>query len=154
MFSLLENFLKIQLKKFHKNNIKLKVLGEKKFTKKLNLLLLKCEKLTNKNSKLQINLALNYGSKKEILLALNKIKIKKLKVTEKNINDNLYTKNIPDPDLLIRTGNKKRLSNFLLWQISYTEIFFSKKLWPEFDEKDFKKIINNFKKIKRNFGDI
>ena len=154
LFSLLENFLKIQLKKFHKNNIKLKVLGEKKFTKKLNLLLSKSEKLTNKNSKLQINLALNYGSKKEILLALNKIKIKKLKTTEKNINDNLYTKNIPDPDLLIRTGNKKRLSNFLLWQISYTEIFFSKKLWPEFDEKDFKKIVNNFKKIKRNFGDI
>ena len=154
LFSLLENFLKIQLKKFHKNNIKLKVLGEKKFTKKLNLLLSKSEKLTNKNSKLQINLALNYGSKKEILLALNKIKIKKLKITEKNINDNLYTKNIPDPDLLIRTGNKKRLSNFLLWQISYTEIFFSKKLWPEFDEKDFKKIVNNFKKIKRNFGDI
>ena len=154
LFNLLENFLKFQIKKLHKNNIKLKVLGEKKFSKKLNLLLSKGEKLTNKNSKLQINLALNYGSKKEILLALNKIKKKKLKITEKNINNNLYTKNIPDPDILIRTGDKKRLSNFLLWQISYTEIFFSKKLWPEFNEKDFKKIINNYKKIKRNFGDI
>ena len=154
LFNLLENFLKFQIKKLHKNNIKLKVLGEKKFSKKLNLLLSKGEKLTNKNSKLQINLALNYGSKKEILLALNKVKKKKLKITEKNINNNLYTKNIPDPDILIRTGDKKRLSNFLLWQISYTEIFFSKKFWPEFNEKDFKKIINNYKKIKRNFGDI
>ncbi len=154
LFSLLENFLKVKLKQFHKNNIKLKILGEKKFSKKLNNLLIKSEKITKNNDRLQINLALNYGSKKEIVSAVNKIKNKKLRITEKNIANFLHTKNIPDPDMLIRTGNTTRLSNFLLWQISYTEIFFSKKLWPDFNEEDFIKLINKFKKIKRNYGEI
>ena len=154
LFNLLENFLELELKKFHKNNIKLKILGEKKFSKKLNNLLIKSEKITKNNDRLQINLALNYGSKKEIVNAVNKIKNKKLKITEKNIANFLYTKNIPDPDMLIRTGNTTRLSNFLLWQISYTEIFFSKKLWPDFKEEDFIKMINKFKKIKRNYGEV
>ena len=154
LFSLLENFLELKLKQFHKNNIKLKILGEKKFSKKLNNLLLKSEKITKNNDRLQINLALNYGSKKEIVNAVNKIKNKKLKITDKNIANFLYTKNIPDPDMLIRTGNTTRLSNFLLWQISYTEIFFSKKLWPDFKEEDFIKMINKFKKIKRNYGEV
>ena len=154
LFNLLESFLKLKLKKFHKNNIKLKIIGEKKFSKKLNNLLLKCEKITKKNSALQINLALNYGSKNELINAIKKINHKKLEITEKNITNSLYTKNIPDPDILIRTGKTKRLSNFLLWQISYTEIFFSKKLWPDFQEKDFLEIINKFKKIKRNYGEI
>ena len=79
---------------------------------------------------------------------------KKIKLTEKSLSDHLYTKNIPDPDLLIRTGNTKRLSNFLLWQLSYSEIFFSKKLWPDFKDKDFIKIIDQYKKIKRNYGKI
>jgi len=99
-------------------------------------------------------LALNYGSKNELINAIKKINNKKLEITEKNIINSLYTKNIPDPDILIRTGKTKRLSNFLLWQISYTEIFFSKKLWPDFQEKDFLEIINKFKKIKRNYGEI
>ena len=154
LFSLLENFLELKLNKFNKNNIKLKILGEKKFSKKLNNLLFKSEKITKNNDKLQINLALNYGSKKEIVRAMNKLNNKKLKITEKNITNFLYTKNIPDPDMLIRTGNTTRLSNFLLWQISYTEIFFSKKLWPDFNEEDFIKMINKFKKIKRNYGEI
>ena len=154
LFNLLESFLKIKVNEFHKNNIKLKILGEKKFSKKLNILLTKSEKKTKNNSKLQINLALNYGSKKEIVDAIKKLYNKKLFVNEKNISDNLYTSNIPDPDILIRTGNTNRISNFLLWQISYTEIFFSKKLWPDFNEKDFIKIIKKFKKIKRNFGEI
>ena len=154
LFSLLENFLELKLKKLHKNNIKLKILGEKKFSKKLNNLLSKSEKITKNNDKLQINLALNYGSKKEIVNAVSKIKNKKLKITEKCITNYLYTKNIPDPDMLIRTGNTTRLSNFLLWQISYTEIFFSKKLWPDFNEEDFIKLINKFKKIKRNYGEV
>ncbi|WP_440680800.1 polyprenyl diphosphate synthase [Candidatus Pelagibacter sp. HIMB1623] len=154
LFNLLESFLKLKLKKFHKNNIKLKVIGEKKFSKKLNNLLLKSEKITKNNTALQINLALNYGSKNEIVKAIKKINGKKLEVTEKNITNSLYTKNIPDPDILIRTGKTKRLSNFLLWQISYTEIFFSHKLWPDFQEADFLKIVNKFKKIKRNYGDI
>ncbi len=154
LFSLLENFLKVKSKQFQKNNIKLKILGEKKFSKKLNNLLIKSEKITKNNDKLQINLALNYGSKKEIVNAVSKIKNKKLKITEKCIANYLYTKNIPDPDMLIRTGNTTRLSNFLLWQISYTEIFFSKKLWPDFNEADFIKLINKFKKIKRNYGEV
>ena len=114
----------------------------------------KCENKTSKNSKLQINLALNYGSKFELIEAFKRIRISKININEKNIASNLQTKNIPDPDLLIRTGNTKRLSNFLLWQLAYTEIFFVKKLWPAFSEKDYNKIINEYKNIKRNFGKI
>ena len=154
LFQLLENFLKSKLKKFNDNEIKLKIIGEKKFSYKLNNLITKSEKITKNNSKLQINLALNYGSRNEIIKAIKKINYRKLKITEENISNNLYTQNIPDPEILIRTGNTKRLSNFLLWQISYTEIFFSKKLWPDFRGEDFIKIIKKFKKIKRNFGDI
>ena len=103
------------------------------------------EKKTINNSILQINLALNYGSKHEMINAVKKIYSKKISINEKNISDNLYTSNIPDPDILIRTGNTKRLSNFLLWQLAYTEIFFEKKLWPDFNESDFKKILLKFK---------
>ena len=112
------------------------------------------EKKTIKNSKLQINLALNYGSKIEIIEAFKNLQKSAKIINEKNINKYLQTKNIPDPDILIRTGNTNRLSNFLLWQIAYSEIFFEKKLWPEFSEEDYNKIINKFKKIKRNFGNI
>ena len=107
-----------------------------------------------KNKKLQINLALNYGSRLELIDTFKYIQKKKLKINEKNIIKNLYTKNIPDPDILIRTGNTKRLSNFLLWQMAYTEIYFEKKLWPDFNEKDYHKILNKFKNVKRNFGNI
>ncbi len=124
------------------------------FQKKINKLLAISEKKTLKNKKLQINLALNYGSKTELINSFKLISKKKEKISEKNVAKYLQTKNIPDPDILIRTGNTKRLSNFLLWQIAYTEIFFEKKLWPAFSEKDFNKIINNYKKIKRNFGNI
>ena len=118
-------------------------------------MLLNCsEKLTAKNKRMQINLALNYGSKSEIINSLKIIKKKKIRINEKNITKNLYTQNIPDPDILIRTGNRRRLSNFLLWQIAYSEIFFEKKLWPDFNEKDYNKILNKFKKTKRNFGKI
>ena len=109
---------------------------------------------TAKNTSLQVNLALNYGSKTEILNAIKKMNKNNDKINEKNFKKYLQTKNIPDPDLLIRTGNTKRLSNFLLWQLAYTEIFFEKKLWPDFNEKDYIRIIKKFKKIKRNFGNI
>ena len=130
------------------------MIGKKKFNKNLNNLLNYSEKLTANNKRLQINLALNYGSKSEIIYTLNSIIKKKLKINEKNISRNLYTQNIPDPDILIRTGNRKRLSNFLLWQLAYSEIFFEKKLWPDFNENDYNKILNKFKKTKRNFGKI
>ena len=154
LFKLLETFLKNKIDEFKKNNIKLCVIGEKKFTKNINYLLRKSETQTKNNTKLQINLALNYGSKKEIINAIKQINKKKLNLSEKNISNNLYTKNIPDPDILIRTGGTKRLSNFLLWQVSYSEIFFLKKLWPDFNEQDFIKILDKYKNIKRNFGKI
>jgi len=154
LFSLLENFLINRIDDLHKQNIKLKILGSKKFSKKLNNLLKLSEKKTSKNNKLQINLALNYGSKSELISAFKKINKDKIRINEKNLSKNLQTKDIPDPDLLIRTGNTKRLSNFLLWQLAYSEIFFEKKLWPAFNEKNYNKIIKEYQNLKRNFGNI
>ena len=154
LFNLLENFLLNRIQDLHKQNIKLKILGYKKFSPKLNKLLNNSEKKTSKNTKLQINLALNYGSKFELINALKNLKKSKEKISEKNLVKYLQTKHIPDPDLLIRTGNTRRLSNFLLWQLAYSEIFFEKKLWPEFNEKDYNRIIKNFKSTKRNFGNV
>ena len=154
LFNLLENFLSKRVNELHEQNIKLKILGVKNFSTRLNRLLINSEKKTFKNTSLQINLALNYGSKNEIINAIKKIRLTNKMINEKNINDYLQTKGIPDPDILIRTGDTKRLSNFLLWQLAYTEIFFVKKLWPEFAEDDYKKIIKKFKLIKRNFGNI
>ena len=154
LFSLLENFLKNKLINFDKYNIKLKVIGKKNFSKNLNSLLKKAEIKTKNNKKIQVNLALNYGAKTEIINSVNKLNKKNLKITEKNISSQLYTKNIPDPELLIRTGDTKRLSNFLLWQLSYSEIFFEKKLWPDFTTNDFNKIIRQYRYLKRNFGSI
>jgi len=154
LFNLLENFLKNKINELNKKGIRFRVIGSKNFDKKLNELISKSENITKKNTNLQINLALNYGSKIEIINSVKKIIKKNLEINEKTISQNLYTKNIPDPDILIRTGNTNRLSNFLLWQISYTEIFFIKKLWPDFNNKDYSKIINKFKKIKRNYGSI
>ncbi len=154
LFNLLESFLSNRIEELHNQNIKLKIIGVKNFSKKLNHLLIYSEKKTSKNNKLQINLALNYGSKVELLNAFKKMIINKEKINIKNFTNHLQTKNIPDPDLLIRTGNTNRLSNFLLWQLAYSEIFFEKKLWPAFNEKDYNRIIKKFKKIKRNFGSI
>ena len=155
LFKLLENFLIKKINILIKNNIKLRVIGDKKvFSKKINILLNKSENKTINNNKLQINLALNYGSKNELIHAIKIINKKKIELNEKNISKNLYTKDVPDPDILIRTGNTNRLSNFLLWQMAYTEIFFEKKLWPDFNENDFKKIIKKFKNLKRNFGNV
>ena len=154
LFKLLENFLKKRIKDLNNKNIRFFVIGKKNFSIKLNKLLKSAEKQTESNNTLQLNLALNYGSKSEIINAIKLLNKKKSKISEKNISNNLYTKNIPDPDILIRTGNTQRLSNFLLWQSAYTEIFFEKKLWPDFNEKDLNKIIKKFVNIKRNFGSI
>ena len=155
LFNLLENFLINKMNNLIKKNIKLKFIGEiNKLPDKLKKLIKKAEVKTSKNKCLQINIALNYGSKNELINSIKVINKKKIKVNEKNINKNLFTKNIIDPDILIRTGNTQRLSNFMLWQLSYTEIFFEKKLWPDFEANDFKRILNKFKSIKRNFGAI
>ena len=154
LINLLELYLKKNLRTFIKNDIKLQILGKKNFSPKLNKLLIDSEKITSKNKSLHLSVALNYGSKTEIIYAFRKMIKDKVKINEKNLITRLFTKNIPDPEILIRTGNTNRLSNFLLWQIAYTEIFFVKKLWPDFNETDFQKIINQYKKIKRNFGSI
>ena len=153
MFKLLESFLITRLDDLNKQNIKLKIIGKKNFSLKLNNLLKYAEKKTSQNSKLQVNLALNYGAKYEIINAIKNLKLKKEKINENNLTKYLQTKNIPDPDLLIRTGNTKRLSNFLLWQLAYSEIFFEK-IMACFNEKDYRRVIKNFKIIKRNFGSI
>ena len=155
LFKLLENFLKKRINEIIKKDIKLKFIGELgRLPTNLHKLIKLSEKKTNKKKTLQVNIALNYGSKIELISAMKKIKNKKIKINEKNIDKNLYSKELPDPDILIRTGNTHRLSNFLLWQLSYTEIFFEKKLWPDFKVIDFNKILNKFKNIKRNFGSI
>ena len=155
LFKLLENFLEKKTKDLNKKNIKIKIMGDKKvFSKKLRNLFKYSEELTKNNKNLQVNLALNYGAKKEILNSINILKKKKLTINEINISKNLYTKKIPDPELLIRTGNTMRLSNFLLWQLAYSEIFFVKKMWPDFTLSDYYLIIKKFIKIKRNFGNI
>ena len=155
LFKLLENFLKKNINKIIEKDIKVNFIGElNKLPTKLQKLIKLSEKKTFNKKTLQVNIALNYGSKMELINTVKKIKQKKITINEKNIDNNLYTKHLPNPDILIRTGDTHRLSNFLLWQLSYTEIFFEKKLWPDFTGKDFNKIINKFKSIKRNFGSI
>ena len=155
LFKLLNNFIDQKIDEFNKNDIKLKIIGNINiFNFKLKKKLIKSEEITKNNMTLQVNLALNYGSKSELIYAFTKLKNKKLSITEKNLEKYLYTNNVPDPDILIRTGNTKRLSNFLLWQLAYTEIFFEKKLWPDFNKDDYCKILKKFKITKRNYGNI
>ena len=155
LFKLLENFLRKKINEITEKNIKLKFIGElNKLPIKLQKLIKQSEKKTINKKSLQVNIALNYGSKIEIINAIKAINKTNDKIDEKNFSKYLQTKNIPDPEILIRTGNTKRLSNFLLWQLAYAEIFFEKKLWPDFNEIDYIRIIKKFKKIKRNFGNI
>ena len=155
LLKLLDSFIDQKINEFNKNNIKLKIIGNiKVFNNKLKKKLRKSEELTKKNNRLQVNLALNYGSKLELIDAFKKINKHKLNINIKNIEKNLYTSNIPEPDILIRSGNTNRLSNFLLWQLAYSEIFFEKKLWPDFKENDYNKILKKFRKTKRNYGNI
>ena len=155
LFKLLENYIDKKIRYLLKKNIKIKVIGNlNPFPKKLKNKINNIQKLTRFNNKIQINMALNYGSRQELIYALKKLKKKNSTITEKNISNNLYTQSIPDPEILIRTGNTNRISNFLVWQAIYSEIFFIKKMWPDFNKKDFKKIILIFKKINRNFGGI
>ena len=155
LLKLLENFLQNKLNQLIDQKIKLKIIGDKnKFPRRIKKIINYSENKTKKNKKLHINLAINYGSKSEIVESIKRIIKKKQNISEKKITSNLYTSEMPDPEILIRTGNTKRLSNFLLWQLAYSEIFFEKKLWPDFNENDYLKILNKFKIIKRNFGRI
>jgi len=155
LFKLLVNYFKKNLNKVISNGIKVKIIGDKsQLAKNLRNIIKLAENRTKKNNKISIQLALNYGSKKEIINSLKTLNRKKERITSKNFEQNLYTAGFPNPDILIRTGGQRRLSNFLLWQIAYTEIFFIDKLWPDFNKNDYNKIINKFKKTKRNFGTI
>ena len=155
LFTLLDTFIDQKIDEFNKQNIKLKIIGNiSVLNNKLKNKLQRSENMTKTNNRLQINLALNYGSKSELIHAFKKVNKNKQYINIKNIENNLYTSKIPDPDILIRTGNTNRLSNFLLWQMAYSEIFFEKKLWPDFKENDYNKILKKFKKIKRNYGNI
>ena len=150
LFKLINNYFSKEIKYVIQQGVKLKIFGEiNQLPKAMQKTLKKSEELTKKNKKIKVNLAVNYGSKVEILNALKKCK-KKLSLQK--IEKNLYFKDSPHPDILIRTGGHKRLSNFMLWQLAYTELFFLDKLWPDFRLKDLSKIIDKFKKIKRNFG--
>jgi len=155
LFTLLDTFIDQRIDELNKQNIKLKIIGNiSVLNNKLKNKLQRSENITKTNNRLQINLALNYGSKSELINAFKKVNKNKQNINFKNIENNLYTSKIPDPDILIRTGNTNRLSNFLLWQMAYSEIFFEKKLWPDFKENDYNKILKKFKKIKRNYGNI
>ena len=155
LFKLLENYFKKNLLKVIRNGIKVKIIGNKsKFASNLRKIIKLAENKTRKNKKISVQLALNYGSKQEIINSMKNVNKREEKITIKNFEKNLYTSGFPEPDILIRTGGQRRLSNFLLWQIAYTEIFFVKKMWPDFNDNDFQKILNKFKKIKRNFGNI
>ena len=155
LFKLLENYFKKNLLKVIRNGIKVKIIGNKsKLSSNLRKIIKLAENKTRKNKKISVQLALNYGSKQEIINSMKIVNKKKQKITIKNFEKNLYTSGFPDPDILIRTGDQRRLSNFLLWQIAYAEIFFVKKMWPDFNNNDFQKILNKFKKIKRNFGNV
>ena len=155
LFKLLSNYIDKEIGQLIKKNIKIKVIGNiTPFPKILRSKILKIQKETKLNNKIQVNMALNYGSRDEIIYAVKKLKKNSIKINEENITKNLYTNNIPDPEILIRTGDVKRISNFLIWQTIYSEIFFVKKMWPDFSRNDFFKIINKFKKIKRKFGGL
>ena len=154
LFNLINIYFKKEINNIIKNKIKVVISGRiKNLPAKSRKVLNIVKNKTKKNDKLVINLAINYGSKNEIIDAVKKIKSESQTITKEKIDKNLYS-NLPYPDILIRTGGQKRLSNFMLWQIAYTEIFFLDKLWPDFTKKDLKKVINKYHKIKRNFGDI
>ncbi len=156
LFNLIRKSLKKNLVKIIKQGIKINILGRKKgLPQDIAQTIKTIEKKTINNREMSLNLALNYGSKQEIFNAFkNLVKKEGKEINVRNFENELYTKNIPDPEILIRTGGTRRLSNFLLWQLAYTEIFFVDKLWPDFNEQDFNKIIKKFYKIKRNFGTI
>ena len=155
LFRLIDHYFNKEISNLITNNIRINIIGNTKtLPKKVRSRLLESMRRTKKCKKILVNLDINYGSKDEIIKAAQMTKVKNKKITVKNFEDNLYTKGISNPDILIRTGGKKRLSNFLLWQLAYSELYFIDKLWPDFNINDYRKIIKNFKKVKRNFGNI
>ena len=154
LFNLIKIYFKKEINNLIKNKIKIHISGRlKDLPLEIRQTLITATKKTKNNTKLVVNLAINYGSKNEIIDSVRKLNLKSKEITEENINHNLYS-NLPFPDILIRTGGQHRLSNFMLWQLAYTEIFFLDKLWPEFTKADLNRIIKKYRKIKRNFGGV
>ena len=152
LFKLIKAYFSKEIQILKDQGIRINILGEvNRLPKDIISVLKETTQLTKKNNKILVNLAINYGAQYEIL---NSIKKMGKKINISNLEKNLYTKNLPNPDILIRTGGYQRLSNFMLWQIAYTELFFLKKLWPDFNSADLKGIIERFKKIKRNYGGV
>jgi len=156
LFFLFKFFYQKNFNKINKNNIRIKFIGDlKNIPADLKVIIKKIQEKTKNNNRITIVFAFNYGAKSELINAFKKIhKNKNNKISEELISNNLYTKNMPDPDILVRTGGEKRLSNFLLWQLSYAELFFIEKSWPDFNFLDLKKIVNKFSGIKRRFGGL
>ena len=152
LFKLIINYFRQELDTVISNGIKINIIGKiNRLPSKIKISLKDVVKKTKKNKRIIVNLAINYGSRDEIVNACKKVKGR---INGRSLSKNLYTQRLPNPDILIRTGGHKRLSNFMLWQLAYTEIYFIDKLWPDFNSKDFERIIKNFKKVKRNFGSI
>ena len=156
LFFLFKFFYQKNFNKINKNNIRIKFIGDlKNIPADLKVIIKKIQEKTKKNNRITVVFAFNYGAKSELINAFKKIqKNKNSKISEELISNNLYTKNMPDPDILVRTGGEKRLSNFLLWQLSYAELFFIEKSWPDFNFLDLKRIVNKFNGIKRRFGGL
>ena len=156
LMGLLAQTLLNELDEMHKENVKIKFLGNiSKLNQKLISIIHNAEHKTKDNTGVNLNIAFNYGSRDEITNAVKAIVKEGLRVdeiTEETVYNHLYTKNIPDPDLLIRTGGEKRLSNYLLWQIAYSEVYITKAYWPEFDENELIKAIKEFEHRSRRFG--
>ena len=152
LFKLIINYFRQELDTVISNGIKINIIGKiNRLPSKIKISLIDVVKKTKKNKKIIVNLAINYGSRDEIVNACKKVKGR---INVRSLSKNLYTQRLPNPDILIRTGGHKRLSNFMLWQLAYTEIYFIDKLWPDFNSKDFERIVKNFKKVKRNYGSI
>jgi undecaprenyl diphosphate synthase len=149
-------FTKKDIKDLQKRGVKVNVIGQKwRFPKKLQKKIKEVEELTRKNKEAILNIALSYGGRADIIQAVKKIIQKKIpsnKINEEIISKNLWTKGLPDPDLIIRTGKEKRISNFLIWQSAYSELYFSEKFWPEFTEKDLEKAFLDYSRRQRRFG--
>ena len=155
LMKLLERYFKSELPIYLKNNVKFKAIGDiSKFSKKLQLIIKNTEDKTSNCTGLTQILALNYGSRDEIVRAVKKLNENNLEINEENLNNSLDTANVPDVDLLIRTSGEVRISNYLLWQIAYAEMFFTQTYWPEFGTDELDDIISDFNKRERRFGGI
>jgi undecaprenyl diphosphate synthase len=155
LMKLLEKYLKQELPVYLKNGIKLRTIGDtSKFSKSLQKTIKDTEEKTKNGTKLTQVLALNYGSKDEIVRAMKKVNEKNLEITEENIEANLDTAGMPNVDILVRTSGEVRLSNYLLWQNAYAEMFFTRTYWPDFNECELDDIISDFNNRERRFGGI